>query len=382
MNARLATFAWYVWESDAFSARLTRALLSPLEALFGAVVRRRNAAFDRQQSTASSRATLPAISVGNLTVGGTGKTPIASWLASQLRAGGARPALILRGYGDDEWLVHTLLTPNVPVVVSADRSAGLATARTRGADCAVLDDAFQHRQVRRAADVVLVSVDRWREDVRLLPAGPFREPLSALRRAAVVILTSKAASAERARAVELVIEQAAPGIPVVHVRLHPGHVRLAVSLPAVGHAGVAGNAGDAAASGKVLAAPLGPSGLTHDVAWLAGKRFVSVSAIGDPRAFEEQLRRVGAKLEPPIRFPDHHRYTVADAKRIARAASGSDGVICTLKDAVKLKSLWPRAAPPLWYVSQTVVIERGAEALNRVLTRLLSARITPAPTAG
>jgi tetraacyldisaccharide 4'-kinase len=87
-----------------------------------------------------------------------------------------------------------------------------------------------------------------------------------------------------------------------------------------------------------------------------------------------------------LRFPDHHAFSATDATRIAdtvRNATGDlAGVVCTLKDAVKLGPLWPREAPPLWYVSQTVVVERGAEALDRAFARVLAARAGTAPTAG
>src|SRR5690242_15793153 len=91
---------------------------------------------------ASHDPAIPAVSVGNVTVGGTGKTPVAAWIATELVERGARPAIVLRGYGDDEPLVHARLNPNVPVIVAADRVAGIAQARDTGATIAVLDDAF------------------------------------------------------------------------------------------------------------------------------------------------------------------------------------------------------------------------------------------------
>src|SRR5205814_8574633 len=117
---------------------------------------------------------LPTLSVGNVTVGGTGKTPVAAWIATELIERGARPAIVLRGYGDDEPLVHARLNPTVPVIVAADRVQGIARARDAGATIAVLDDAFQHRQVSREADVVLECAERWSPAPRLLAAGPLR----------------------------------------------------------------------------------------------------------------------------------------------------------------------------------------------------------------
>jgi tetraacyldisaccharide 4'-kinase len=355
---RLATLAEYVWYGDAMAARALRTLLTPAAWMLGVIVGRRNARYDAR--TTSSTA-LPVISVGNLTVGGTGKTPLAAWCVQQLRARGAHPAIVMRGVGDDEWRVHGALNPGVPVIVSPDRTAGLVVARTRGADCAVLDDAFQHRRAGRVADVVLLSADRWTGTTHLLPAGPFREPLASLRRAHVVVITVKAASSAQTDALLAAITRAAPTIPVAIARLVPDQIQLAVTL--------------GAARG-------GPRNtFAHPASWLAGKEIGVVTAIGDPAAFEAQLVQMGATLRSVARFPDHHTFTPAEASRIAHAA-GSSGVLCTLKDAVKLAPCWPREAPPLWYLSQSVVVDRGAEVLDRVLVRLLAARTPTTSTAG
>lgn len=349
-----------IWDGDGLGARTARLVLTPAERVFAAIVARRNADFDGRPQRAGA---LPALSVGNLTVGGTGKTPVAAWCTSQLRSRGAKPSVVLRGYGDDEWRVHTLLNPDVPVIVTPDRVNGMFAARARGADCSVLDDAFQHRQAARVADLVLVSADRWRVPIRLIPAGPFREPLSALRRASVAIVTVKSASEDAVQAAYHAVHQAAPDVPRAVIRLRTGRLRLVASLGAAG----------AAARDPML---------THPPEWLTGRPIVVLSAIGDPAAFEAGLRSQGADLRHVARFADHHGYDAADVSRVARLAEGTSGAVCTLKDAVKLQGLWPREAPPLWYVSQSVVVDRGAEALDRVFTRVLAARAAMALTAG
>ncbi len=370
---RVAALVERMWKSEGTGAALARVLLTPAERLFSFVVARRNRGYDA--SSPSTRA-LAALSVGNLTVGGTGKTPIAAWCVQRLRAQGAKPSIVMRGYGDDEWRVHTLLNPGVPVIVSPERTDGVLTARTRGADCVVLDDAFQHRRVARAADLVLVSADRWTDRVRLLPAGPFREPLASLQRASVVVVTVKSATADVVTRTVRAVTAAAPAVPVAVVRLVPGTIRLAASLPSLQQADGATDRG-ARASTRTNA----PS-LSHDAAWLRGRDLHVATAIGDPASFVAQLRGLGTEISAVHRYPDHHAFTIDDATKIATAARGSSGVICTLKDAVKLGALWPREAPPLWYVSQTVVVERGAEALDRAFARVLAARATTAPTAG
>ena len=142
---------------------------------YGAAMRARHGLYD-SGALPSASPELPVLSIGNLTVGGTGKTPVAAWVAGQLRSR-SRPAILLRGYGGDEVHVHARLNPGIPVIANADRVAGVRQALAQGADVVVADDAFQHRQLRRTADVVLVSVEQMLRPRRLLPAGPWREPL-------------------------------------------------------------------------------------------------------------------------------------------------------------------------------------------------------------
>lgn len=336
-------FAEWTWHGEGPVAAVTRGLLQPASWLFGAGVHWRNARFDRHPGVAP----VPALSVGNLTVGGTGKTPVSSWFAEQLRARGARPLLVLRGYGDDEWRVHALLAPEVPVRISADRLAALQGARDAGHDCVVLDDAFQHRRAPRVSDVVLVSADRWSRRELLLPAGPYREPFSALSRATAVIITVKAASPAQVEAAVARVGRAAPHLTPAVVRLVPDALHQVVP--------------ESAPVSMALTA-------------LAGRRVVALSAIADPGAFVQQLRTAGAEVVLDRRFPDHHAFSPADVSRVSSVLHGAELVVCTLKDAVKLAGCWPRATAPLWYVSQTVVVDRGAEVLERECDRVLAAR--------
>lgn len=355
----MSTLVERIWFGDDLLARAARMALSPAEFVYRTVVARRNRQFDDTSSRTGHNRLLPCVSVGNLTVGGTGKTPMAAWCVRRLKERGANPAVVMRGYGDDEWRVHTLLNPGTQVVVSPDRVAGVITARTRGADCAVLDDAFQHRRAPRVADLVLVGVDAWTDTVRLLPRGPYREGLEALSRATVIVLTQKSAGIDEANRVSDAVRRVVPGVAQARVRIVPGELRLAATV---------------LDGGKRIVDRTGM--LTHPLSWLANRRIVAVSAIGNPSAFEMQLRAAGATLERARRFADHHSYTASDAVQLAREASGTDGVVCTLKDAVKLAAIWPREAPPLWYVSQTVVVDRGADALDEALSRVLAARVT------
>jgi tetraacyldisaccharide 4'-kinase len=329
-----------IWDSRGLGARIVRAALTPAELLFGAVTSVRASLYS--SGMLATRATaLPALSVGNLTVGGTGKTPLSAFLAARLLDAGAEPAIVLRGYGDDEPIVHQTLNPAVRVVVSPHRVAGIEKAAALGCDVVVLDDAFQHRRAKRVADVVVVSADSWRGGRRhLLPAGPWRERLTAVRRASLVVVTRKAASRDSAEAVANTVSSAG-GVPDAIVHLAPGDLRTL--------------------DGQIV-----------DAATLNGRSVLAVSAIGDPAAFAAQLRTLGASVVTAA-FRDHHRFTSNDASTLAAKAERYDRTVCTLKDAVKLGSLWPGPSP-LWYLSQRVVVERGEDALEAVLTTTLLAR--------
>ena len=339
-NVRNGDWLDTLWTSDGIGARVARAALMPAELAFGIITTARSSLYSSGIFLVHAPA-IPALGIGNLTVGGTGKTPIAAHFAVLLKRAGAKPAIILRGYGEDEPLVHRTLNPDVPVLVSPDRIAGAADAKRAGCDVVVLDDACQHRRAGRAADVVLVSADGWREHRHLLPAGPWRERLTAARRASIVIVTRKAVSLERADFVSDVVRQAV-GVPCAVVHLNASELSEA------------------------------HGSLTATIDALRGESVLAISAIGDPAAFEAQLMAQGAAVTP-ARFRDHHRFTASDAESLAKRANRYDRAACTLKDAVKLGPLWPGPSP-LWYVSQRVVVERGDDAVDGVLETTLRAR--------
>lgn len=322
--------------------RLARAALLPLELAYTGVVATRNALYNVHALRTGPPA-LPTISIGNITAGGTGKTPMAAWTAARLVGAGHRPAVVMRGYGGDEPMVHARLNPEVPVIVAPDRLAGIAEARALGADVAVLDDAFQHRRAGRHADIVLVSADRWTRARRRLPAGPWREPPGALRRATLIVVTRKAATGDAAEMVCADVARIAPDVPTAMVHLRLGELRRM------------------------------DEGARMPLAELAGRRVLAVAAVGDPAAFIRQLADAGAVVRFDI-FPDHHAFTAADTGRLAAEVAPEELLVCTLKDAVKLAPSWPPAAAPVWYLSQQVVVERGETALQAVLDAALRAR--------
>ena len=336
------TFVDWLWWGTGPGARAMRTALAPASFVFGTIVRARNALYDRRLIPARAPR-IPAVSVGNLTVGGTGKTPVSSWLATQLEESGTHSAIVLRGYGDDEPLVHARLTPELPVVVNADRLEAIARAADAGAEVAVLDDGFQHRRVSRVADIVLVSADAPDAPVRLLPSGPYREGLSALRRASLVIVTRKAASLVQAHAVAAIVARAAPKVlvSVVHLALDAVHFEGRATVP---------------------------------LASIDKRRVLAIAGVGNAAAFGDQLRQAGAVVRMRA-FADHHPFSEADAKVLARDLGADEIALCTLKDAVKLLPLWPREAAAIGYVSQAVIVEENGGAIDAILELVVHARL-------
>jgi tetraacyldisaccharide 4'-kinase len=246
---------------------------------------------------------LRVVSVGNLSVGGTGKTPVAAWVCRLLADAGERPALVARGYGRDELLLHRRWNPEVPVEADPDRVAAARVARGAGATVAVLDDGFQHRRLARDVDLVLLAAEE-PLPARVLPRGPWREGLGALQRAHAVVVTRRTAAQGRARAL-------ATGVRRVHPHLVVG--RLALLPGAWSHL-----------DGAPAEAPEPP--------------VLVATAVARPGAVRDQVAaRIGGSAEL-LAFADHHDFTPADVRRI-RSLAGGRAVVVTEKDAVKLAPL-------------------------------------------
>ncbi len=331
-----------LWTGSGKKARAGRILLSPFEGAYRVVVKGRGFLYDRRLLKAHD-VSVPIVSVGNLTVGGTGKTPVSAWLAGQLAGRGAHPAIVLRGYGGDETLVHRRLNEGLSVIECADRVRGMRDAVAEAADIIVLDDAFQHRRAARDMDLVLIDADTWTGSTRLLPAGPWREPLSAAARASLVIVTRKVSDSTQVARVRGAIERAAPGVAVASVLLAPGELRSTTT------------------------------GQTLPLHALDGADVTAIAAIANPDGFFRQLTQLGAVVRPHG-YPDHYHFSDGDAKRLAESALASDFAVCTLKDAVKLEWFWPPEAGSLWYVSQRLKVEHGKHHIARLLDDLLALR--------
>jgi len=331
LRARAWVARWWAGEAG-LPGKALDAGLAPAELLFRGTVAGRNLAYDRGWLRVE-RAPVPVVSVGNVGLGGAGKTPVAAWIAARLLERGERPAIALRGYGADEVQVHRELNPEVPVIAAARRIEAAREAAAAGCGVVVLDDGFQHRALARDLDVVLVSVEGWTGRRRLLPRGPWREDASALRRAGVVVATRKSApEAEGARVADE-LRAIAPGVPVAECWLAP----------------------DA----------LVPLGL--EPGWAppaAGDAVLAVAALADPAPFAENLRGMGLAVELAA-FPDHHAFDAAEAAALLARAAGR-AIVMTHKDAVKLRDLLPPSAGA-WVLTQRVRFTAGEDALLRAL---------------
>jgi tetraacyldisaccharide 4'-kinase len=311
---------------------------------------------------APARAPLPVLSVGNLTAGGTGKTPLVILLTRALLARGERPAVLARGYGadrdgelNDELRLIAREVPAALLAPGRDRVARAQEAAGRGATVLVLDDGFQHRRLHRDVDLVLLdATDPWGPG-GLLPRGLLREPAAALARAHVVVLTRVELVAPAARR-RLEDEVRATGFqgPIVGMRLVP---RALEPLPPP-------------TSAETTRLPEAPG------AALAGASVLAACGIGNPAAFVRTLEALGARVARLEALPDHHAYGPADVARIeARARdAGLERVVTTAKDAIKLEALVSPRGQVRWSTLTIAAELEPPESMDEILAR---ARATP-----
>jgi len=269
----------------------------------------------------SRRLELPVVSVGNLVVGGTGKTPMVVWLARELQRRELRPGVLSRGYrakrgelNDEGQLLESML-PGVPQVQRADRVAGGRELEKRGVSVILLDDGFQHRRLARDVDLVLIDATRpWGLPggagaggaVRsVLPRGFLREDLAALSRASALVLTrSDLVTEDELATLEAELEEEAPGIPRLCAEHRPVRLRNGAE--------------------------------NEPLESLSGRAVQLVSGIGNPESFERTVRELGAEVRGVHNFPDHHPFR---AEELEGAIAAEGELLATAKDSVKLEAL-------------------------------------------
>jgi tetraacyldisaccharide 4'-kinase len=324
----------------------------------------------------------PVICVGNLTVGGSGKTPCTITLARWFCARGRAVGILLRGYGrresgivvaadeqgirvpweavGDEALLLAQRLPGVPVVVGGNRFlAGQEALRRFRLDLLLLDDGFQHRQLHRDLDLVMVDAMDPFGGGRLVPRGRLREPVAALHRAHAVIL-SRTEQIPDLASLRRCLEQMVPGAVQVLTRHGPSRLT------------------DLADGGE------------RPLESLRGRRVLAVSGIANPGAFHRTLLDLGGVLAGTLVYPDHHPYGGADLARLDRAATeaGAEVIVTTEKDAIRMPVPEGAGMPcrPICVLRVDLEILEGADALERLLTRCVESAAAggdaPAPRAG
>lgn len=302
--------------------RLGSPLLWPLSVPYAAAARAR-AALYASGVIQSKRLDAAVISVGNLTVGGTGKTPMVLWIVERLLAEGKRTGILTRGYrgeqlnsadgtaaestSDEVQLLKLRLGPQVAFGVGANRFDTGRELVQHGVNWFVLDDGFQHLQLARDANVVLIDATDPFGGGRVLPAGRLREPRSALARADIIVITRS----EHAAAVETVIRRYSQA-PIFYAQTKLEAIRSFF---------------DGEWGGPITAEQ--------------GKRLFAFCGIANPTAFVADLRRWGCNVVGHKFFRDHHRYSAADEDAIAKeaAAAGASAIVCTEKDVYKVNQL-------------------------------------------
>lgn len=344
-----------------------RPLLLPFSYLFGAGVVVRNWFFDvgilRSQS-----AGVPVISVGNISAGGVGKTPFVELLARKLTHKGRKVAIVSRGYGrvskgmlvvsngsircaeasdsGDEPAQMAAKLDGIVVIVDEQRVRGAHYAvKTFGANVIVIDDGFQHRYLRRDADVVILSAAEVNDPGWLLPAGNRREPLGSLKRTSLIALSR----CENVRHFAETLQM----------------LRRWTDKPAIG------------LSTKVSAFRKASTRFSIDLAGLKGKTVMAFSGIGNPESFEKTLRSLGLDVRKYNVYPDHHVYTEAELAELELSARepGIDFLVTTEKDVARLS---PKNAAhqafldtaPLFFVEIEQTILQGETLLNELLDRI------------
>lgn len=342
-------------------ASLLRGALAVAAWGYCAAMSLRNTAYDRRWLTIH-KAKAPVISLGNITTGGTGKTPMAAWLANWLLLEGQRPGLLSRGYrslaatpsspqgavsptsaGNDEQRVLDRLCPGVPHLQQRDRVASAKRLCDEfGCDVLILDDGFQHRRLQRDLDLVLVdALQPWGFE-HVLPRGLLREPMSGLRRADLIIVTRadqcSGPARERLRS-ELIKYRGTP--ECVEVAFKPQRL---IDL----------------------------DGNVQPIELLATRKSLAFCGIGNPEGFRQTLASLGAIGEFRV-YPDHHHYHEADLDELAKIATttGAEIVVATLKDLVKIsRDAWN--GPPLHAVDIGIEFLAGEDLLTSRLRQLLT----------
>ena len=278
------------------------------------------------------RINVKVISVGNITWGGTGKTPVVAFIADMLAKKNHRVSILIRGYGNDESELLPKLTSKAPVLIGKDRvKTGREAAENHLSDTVILDDGFQHRRLIRDLDIVCIDAAKPFCNGWVIPAGILREGLGSLKRASVFLITKSdlVLDKNKLERLERKLKSINPKAVIAKAIHRPLYFyRLA-----------------GAGEDSVQRSDISPDRQTEfekvNIGELQNRELVLVSAIGSPECFEKTILRLGLKINKHFIFRDHHRYTKEDIAQIENYCKKNslDTLVTTEKDAVKLKSI-------------------------------------------
>jgi tetraacyldisaccharide 4'-kinase len=343
--------------------RAATVALAPFGGLYSLLVRTNNA-FYRRGILKISNVGAPVISVGNLTSGGTGKTPLVEWIARELAGRGRKVCILTRGYrrensnqrviasdgkdmlagvkqtGDEAFLLGENLRGKAAVICDSDRVSAAGWAiKNFGSDVLVLDDGFQHRRIARQLDILTIDAMNPWGNGRLLPGGILREPISELSRADCVVITR--ADLSDTEDIRRQVERIRPGMLVL--LSHTKHTQLR---------------------------EFDPTDTNPDFDQVRSSPVSAFCAIGNPESFFSLLSREGYNVVHTKTFRDHHSYTAGDIDQLVREAqrSGAQALLTTAKDAVKLRSL--SFVLPCYAVEIATEIERE-DLLRELISRAI-----------
>ena len=323
----------------------------PCSWIYGRIVKIRNNFYDKGHNV--KKANLPVISVGNLTVGGTGKTPLVTWIVRKLREHGHNPAVVMRGYASvdpekaDEAIEYRERLDDIDIIVGADRFLQISKYIENGgmADCLIMDDGFQHRRLHRNLDIVVLDYLCDAFSQRMLPAGWLREPISGLSRADAVVV-SHTQKAEPHFAGE--VKQISGKKPIAWTAHHWTDIQLHDES----------------------------GGRNVELDWLTGKSVAVRLGIGHPRPVIEALVRLGARVAKQLPAGDHQPFSVTELSGLIQTSRGVDAIVMTLKDWVKARDVIDISKMQCPIVVPHLVLEtvEGDEELESLLLSVFKIR--------
>lgn len=340
-------------------SRLVRNALYPLSLIYGFIVKTR-IFFYKEGIFHSIYLSVPVISVGNITMGGTGKTPVVEFIARYLQKKGKRVAILSRGYAariqqdaspgkntcNDEFLIFKENIPDIPNLLNRNRVvSGLEAIQRLGAECLLLDDGFQHLRLGRDIDIVIIDTLNPFGYEQIIPGGMLREPLRELRRADMIVLTHvDQSSDEKIKYIYERLNEVARGAPTIETIHKP------ICLESIRSADIC------------------------DISHIRGKRVFAFCAIGNPLSFRKSIEGLGAELIGFRIFPDHHVYTASELAMLNKEVQDMkpDAIITTQKDKVKMRDALAIWDVPFLALKTEICIVKGYEVFENKINTILN----------